>query len=217
MTTTGAHLDGRGQAGGEHIRRQVGRLRQQLVGSAGRQHDALAHGVLRRRLPRGQHARRGIHSSRIHQCLLLSDMSRLHPAAFIVTPLPASRPGWLSPPTRGCRAALESCVMYILNSFDAKCQKCADADPMLTRVASHTCLKLAKTNLPHLCALLRKSAKGVNDEARRRAVKDVDAGCAHPHLQVVDGKRDILRIALVEDPDFAICSRPWHPMSVVMK
>ena len=68
-----------------------------------------------------------------------------------------------------------------------------------------------------LCSLLCKLAVGVDDHSGRRAIKHIDAWAAHPLLQVVDRKWDVLRVGLVEDPDLPICCRARHSMAIVVE
>lgn len=49
------------------------------------------------------------------------------------------------------------------------------------------------------------------------AVQDVDRRHSHPGTQIVDGKRDILSVSFVENPDFSRRGRPGDPVAVVVE
>ena len=55
------------------------------------------------------------------------------------------------------------------------------------------------------------------ENPRAGAVENVDSGHAHPGTQIINGKRDVLSVGLVEHPDFARGGGAGDPVAVVVE
>ena len=65
--------------------------------------------------------------------------------------------------------------------------------------------------------LVGKLLKSIDNHAGIGAIEYIDRRRPHPSLKIVDGERDVLGIAPIEDPYFSVGCRFWHTVSIVME
>ena len=65
--------------------------------------------------------------------------------------------------------------------------------------------------------LFSKLFKTADNNAGVGAIVDENRGRSHPGLQIIQTKRDVLRVGAVEHPDFSVSCWLGHTMTIVME